>query len=137
MKINGFLLTLILLLGVSATARAEFINPGQSTKYDYSSSAGKTITCNITAMQNKRIAIWSILASTDKSSAKVTIQKAAAAGTTTNYSTIAVINAGTTTAANVLNTHGTALFVGQTGYSYKLLLDSTTANALIVNYDYE
>lgn len=112
------------------------------TSSDYSASGGSTITADVkidtdadgsvTDESGRIIEIMNVLAMSDTASAVVTIQKADAVGATDNYTTVGTLDVG-----NATKEYGTGnqpIFTGVYGRDYRLTLDSSTANSLIVNY---
>jgi len=102
---------------------------------DYSASGGTPVTVSITATAGAKIVIHKVLAKSDLSSSILTIQEADTYGTTTNYTTKATLDVGASTKEYPGNSG--PLFVGKINYGYKLYLNTTTANSLLVVYSKE
>ena len=102
---------------------------------DLSTSGGKTITANIAATTGRRIVIWGLNGTSDKSGSVMTIQQANATGTTGNYTAKNTFAVGS--AAVTLGTGLIPLYVGDVSYALRVLLDCTTKNNLLVVATYE
>lgn len=101
---------------------------------DVSTSGGKTITANIPAVSGRKIVVFSVIGRSDLSTSIVSLQEADASGTTGNYTTRVRWDNG---AATTQRTFEKGPIVGKIGYGYRFLLDSTTANSLLVVYTYQ
>lgn len=129
---------LLLILAVLAAPALLFAEPNLrnvATAKDDSASSGKTITANITYKTGSRVMVWAIVGRSDKSTSEVKIQRANSAGSTAAYTTVARVACGSGQVSYIGNP--VPVFIGEVGYAYRFLLDSTTANSLIVNYTYE
>ena len=119
----------------SVSAQAE-IRPGDVyIARDISTSGGKTVTANIAAVTGRRVVIWGLNGTSDKSGSVMTIQQANATGTTGNYTaknTFAVGSAAVTLGNGLL-----PLYAGDVSYALRVLLDCTTKNNLVVVATYE
>lgn len=102
---------------------------------DVSTSAGKTITVNISAAPGRKVAIYNIFARSDLSTSVVQFQEANASGVTTSYTTKSRFDVGAAT--KQWGSTGSPLIVGNINYGYRFLLDSTTANSMVITYGYE
>jgi hypothetical protein len=100
-----------------------------------STSGGATITVNITAATGRKAVIWGVVGRSDLSTSVIQIQEANTSGTTVNYTTVARIAVGAQTTSYGFN-HA-PLYVGKVNYGYRFLLDTTTANSLVVTYSKE
>jgi len=129
-KFLGTLLMGVVLNGAVNAATVDFL-----TVKDVSTSGGLTITANAAAVSGKRAVFYFIAGRSDLSTSVIQIQRANATGTTSNYTTVARLSVGaaTTTYTN----HAVPVFVGDTSYGYRLLLDSTTANSVIATIKFE
>lgn len=137
MKRLLFLLAALVFISANSHAATEVL-----TAQDYSASGGSTITANLridsdqdgsVSDENGRlIEITNILAMSDVASAKITIQKADAEGVTTSYTTVGTLDVGDAT--KEYGVGSSPIFVGDYGRDYRLTLDSSTANSIIVNY---
>jgi len=128
-----FLSALLLSAFVGSVEAAPFslLSPAS----DVSTTGGKTITVNVAAATGKKVAVYSMIARSDLSTSVVQVQRADATGVTSNYTTKFRIGVGATT-LSVLGAVA-PIFVLEKGYAYRFLLDSTTANSLVVTYGYE
>ena len=124
-------LLLSILGGAVDAATFDLLSPASTT----STSGGLTITVNVAAATGKKVSIYSMIARSDLSTSVVQVQRADATGVTSNYTTKFRIGVGATT----LSLLGSVapIFVLEKGYAYRFLLDSTTANSLVVTYGYE
>jgi hypothetical protein len=131
-KILGLALAVMVAFGQVAHAAVPnlFI-----TAVDTSTASGKTITNNLTYASGRKIVIAGIVGRSDLSTSIIQIQEAAAAGSTTSYTTVMRLSNGAQTTSFYLQ--NAPLFVGKIGYSYRVLLDSTTANSLLTTYSQE
>ena len=124
---------------VAVASVSAFAGPVSSGLMSYASasstSGGLTITANVAYSSSMKPVIYSIAARSDLSTSVVQIQEANASGSTTNYTTIGRWDVG---AATTVRQNGySPVFVGKKNYGYRFLLDSTTANNIIVIYQYE
>lgn len=129
----GIATALVALLSMAAFPEPRSIDIISAS--DLSTSGGKSVTANIAAVSGKRIAIWAINATSDKSGSVVTLAQANATGVTGNYTNKATFGVGA--AAVTLGNATVPLYCGSTSYALRLTLDSTTKNNFIVNYSYE
>lgn len=102
---------------------------------DTSTSGGIVVTNNLTYSSGRKVVIWGIVGRSDLSSSIIQIQEAAAAGSTTSYTTVMRLGGGAQTTSYQFQS--APLFIGKLGYSYRVLLDSTTANSLLTTYSKE
>lgn len=105
------------------------------TGTDVSTSGGLTVTVNATAVNGKRVVVYNLIGRSDLSTSVIQVQRADATGTTNNYTTKLSFDVGAATAH--FNAAGSPIVLGDPGYAYRFLLNSTTANGLLVNYGYE
>jgi len=129
----GVVTAILSILSIFAVAEPRSVDIITAT--DLSTSAGKTVTASITAVSGKRIAIWGINATSDKSLSVVTVAQANATGVTGNYTNKATFAVGS--ASVTLGSGSIPLYTGSTSYALRLTLDSTTKNNFVVNYSYE
>lgn len=124
-------LLLVLALGVSAHA----VEPKLlSIASDVSTTGGKTITCNISAVSGRKIVIYNVIGRSDLSTSVLQFQESDTAGAAT-YTTLVRLDVGAAT--RQYNNNGEPLFVGKLGYGYRFLINSTTANSVIATYTYQ
>lgn len=123
----------IMSMGQLVTAEPRTINV--ETVATNSTSGGKNVTTNITAVAGRRVMLWSIYGTSDKSGSVITIDQANATGVTGNYTAQATLAVGAASAS--FGNGMFPVFIGDTGYALRLRLDSTTKNNIIVNYEYE
>ena len=97
-------------------------------------SAGTQIsaTVNIAYQANTQIDIMSLIAISDKAGSVITVQRGAATGVTTNYTTLGTIAVGAAS-LNLFN-NAYPLIAIPKNYCARILLDATTANSLMVTY---
>lgn len=129
---------LLLILAVLFAPVLLFAEPNLrnvATAKDDSASAGKTITANVTYKTGSRVIIWSIIGRSDKSTSEIKIQRANAAASVSAYTTVARVACGAAQVSYI--GYSVPIFIGDVGYAYRFLLDSTAANSIIVNYTYE
>lgn len=120
-------------IGVSAFAG---INPGlMSYVADTSTTGGKTITCNVSAVSGRRIVVYNLVGRSDLSTSVISIGEATTAGTPSAYTVKTRLDVGAATRQYAAN--DAPFFVGRPGYAYQFLLNSTTANSLFLVYQYE
>jgi hypothetical protein len=106
-------------------------------EYNASGDLAATVTLDDQSAYGRYV-IWSIFGDSDKSTAVITIQKADATGVTTSYTTVATLPQTNSSLYSFdYNNDTYPVFVGDLNYRYKIVLDSTTANSLVVNYTKE
>ena len=105
------------------------------TAVDTSTASGKTITNNLTYSTGRKVVIYGIVGRSDLATSLIQIQESESAATSTTFNTVMRLSVGAQTTTYELKNG--PLFVGKTGYSYRILLDSTTANALLTTYTKE
>ena len=106
-----------------------------TTATTLSTTGASNVTTNISAVAGRRIVLWGLYGTSDKSGSVVTIARANATGVTGNYTAKATFAVGAAS-LNLLN-NTVPLYVADTGYAIRLTLDSTTKNNIIANYQYE
>lgn len=100
-----------------------------------STSGGLTVTVNAAAKTGTRIVVYSMMGRSDLSTSLIQVQRADATGVTSNYTTKARYGVGAAT--TVYQGDIAPIYVGDVGYAYRFLLDSTTANSMVITYGYE
>lgn len=128
---------LLSFLACSLIASAAYAAPANLYQYaaDLSDSGGATVTASVAASTGRKIVVWGVVGRSDLSTSVIQLQEADAAGVTGNYTTIMKFSVGAATATYQLQNG--PLFVGKPNYAYRFLLDSTTANALLVTFTKE
>lgn len=99
-----------------------------------STSGGLSVTANLTGVAGRRIMIDSIYGTSDKSTSQFTISESSTGNV---YTTKAVYNCGATSVTLGGSSNKPVFAASAPGYYYRVNLDSTTANSLIVNYHEE
>ena len=106
-----------------------------NTTMDFNAS-GTAATVNIAARSGMSVSVLDILAYSDLSTSEIAIYQGAAAGTTTNYTQIHTLDCGDAT-KQYSATEKRHLYKLPKGYQARLVVDSTTRNALAVNWTYD
>lgn len=131
------LLSVLALVSLGTGAAFAALIPNQLTFSAVdSTSGGATITANMSVSTGNKVVVYGIYGKSDLSTSVLQLQEADTSGVTTNYTTIKRFSVGSSADLN-LNNGAAPVFVGKKSYAYRLLLDSTTANSLIVLYQYE
>lgn len=127
-KLLALLVLTMALSSVMSIAQAEI-----KTVATLSASGGTNVTTNIAAQAGRSIYIYSIEATSDKAGSIITVRKGATTGVTTNYTTVGTIAVG----ASSINRYnsGYPILAFPVGTLANFILDSTTANNLIISYD--
>ena len=136
MKSFFWALAVLLIAGASyayAGTAIQTIDGSSRTVFVTSTSGGLTITANASGVSGRRIVIDSMVGRSDKSTSIFLIQESSTGNV---YTSKARLDCGAAT-TQYFGQYGKPIFVGLPGYYYQILLDSTTANSLIVNYHLE
>ena len=120
---------------ISFAHAAEPLNSAIMQARDLSTSGGKSVTCNVAAQSGRRIMIWGLNGTSDKSGSVITVSQANATGVTGNYTAKNTFAVGA--AAVTLGSGSIPLYVGDVSYALRCTLDSTTKNNLVMLYTIE
>lgn len=120
---------IVLLMALAIASAAPY------TVSNYGAAGGGNATCNIAAQAGRQIQIWSIMGTSDKAGSVITVQKGAAAGVTTNYTTLGTLANGAATTKTYQDI--APIIVLPVNTQARFTLDSTTANSLFVTYEYK
>jgi hypothetical protein len=123
----------LVLIAVFLMALSGFCFGDIITTYDYAGSGSVAATVNIAASSYRSIAIEDIWAMSDLSTSVVKIYIGAAAGTTDNYTQILQYDLGDNSTL-FQNNGKNSLLVLPKNYQARVVVDSTAANSLAVNW---